>query len=118
MATLEQLAQAALGGEALALRGLAQDWLAENPNFACVPRPRSNDPMVLAVAAALVEMFADRRGETGPDWAIAITQAPEPVYLLREAARMRRLRELCRDHAPPALRRRGIYAPPDFLVFV
>lgn len=118
MVRIEQLTAAALAGEGLALRALAQDWLRENPAIDATPHPSSDDPMLLAVAAGLVEMFAARRGQASPAWADAIGHAPQSVFLVRAAERMQRLRALCQEQAPLALRKRGIYAPPDFLVFV
>ncbi|MEE8583936.1 MAG: hypothetical protein V3T83_03695 [Acidobacteriota bacterium] len=39
----------------------------------------------------------------------------EPVYLVRAALSMPRLRRLCRQEGPEPLRWRGILAPPEFL---
>jgi hypothetical protein len=43
---------------------------------------------------------------------------PEPIFLLEAAARMKRLRALCETQSPEPLRKRGFYAPPNFLEFV
>jgi hypothetical protein len=40
-----------------------------------------------------------------------------PFYLLKVAASMKRLRELCETEAPEPLCKRGFYAPPNFLEF-
>jgi hypothetical protein len=52
-----------------------------------------------------------------PTIASIITNASEPVFLPKAAARMKRLRALCEAQAPEPLRKRGLYAPPDFLTF-
>jgi hypothetical protein len=46
-----------------------------------------------------------------------IGPVPEPVFLLESATRMKRLRILCETEAPEPLRKRGLFAPPDFLTF-
>jgi len=118
MVRIEQLAQMALSGDALGLRSQVQDWLGEHPKLADSPAPVSADPTILAVAAALVELFAERRGESPPPWAAKIGAAPRPIHLVNAARTMRRLRELCEAESPPSLRRRNLFAPPGFLEFV
>ncbi len=117
MVTLEQLAEAALSADALALRSLAQEWLQENPCIADCPKPSSNDVQVLVVAAALVELFADRTGQPPPPWSGSIGPLAHPRYLLRAARTMKRLRRMCETESPPPLRRRNLYAPAEFLLF-
>jgi hypothetical protein len=115
---VEAIAEAVLAGEALEARSLTQDWLAAAPRLVDEPPPRSADVRVRAVAAALAELFADRLGQAPPPWAAAVGPADEPLYLLRAARTMSRLRRMCEEQAPPALRRRLLYAPQDFLAFV
>jgi hypothetical protein len=117
MVRLEQLAEAALAGEALALRSLAQDWLRENPRLADCPRPLSDDQCVLAVAAGLVELFADRLGQQWPAWSGEIGPLPRPRHLVRAAETMKRLRRMCEIESPLPLRKRNLYAPAQFLQF-
>jgi hypothetical protein len=114
---IDDLAEAALTGEAMALRSLAQDWLAQTKSIAACAPPGSTDPAARAVAAGLVELFAERRGEPPPDWTRGIAAVPQPIYLLRAARTMRRLRQLCEDESPLPLRRRNLLAPPTFLEF-
>jgi hypothetical protein len=117
MVGLEQLAKAALDGEALALRSLAQDWLRENPRLDDCPRPSVTDPQVLVVAAALVELFAERAFQPAPEWSKNIGPLAQPRCLVRAAAKMKRLRRMCEDESPLPLRRRNLYAPAEFLRF-
>jgi hypothetical protein len=117
MASLEQMAQAALSGDALALRALTQDWLRENPRLAECPRPATAEPTLLAVAASLVELLAQRAGQAAPAWTANIAGLPEVRYLLRSAATMKRLRRLCDEESPAPLRRRNLFAPADYLTF-
>ena len=117
MTTIEQLAAAALNGESLLLRSLTQDLLREQPRLSDCPKPQTADPRLLAASASLVELFALRLGQTPPLWTQDVGALPEPVYLLKAAANMKRLRVLCETQAPEPLRKRGFYAPPNFLEF-
>ncbi len=117
MATIEQLAEAALSGESLRLRSLTQDFLREHPSLSDYPKPETNDSRLLAAAASLVELLALRLRQTPPPWTEDVGALPEPIYLLKAAARMKRLRALCETEAPEPLRKRGFYAPPNFLEF-
>ena len=72
---------------------------------------------VLATAAALVELLAQRAGQLAPAWTDEVGPLLEPVFLLESATRMKRLRALCESQAPEPLRKGGLYAPPDFLTF-
>ena len=118
MVTLEQLARAALGREGLQLRSLAQDFLRENQPLSDYARPATNDVRVLTAAAALIELFALRRKQAPPSWTQDVGPLPEPYFLLESAAKLKRLRALCETQAPEPLRKRRLYAPPNFLDFV
>ncbi|HEX4793389.1 MAG TPA: hypothetical protein VH370_06335 [Humisphaera sp.] len=117
MVRTEQLAEAALSGDALLLRSLAQDWLSENGSIAQCARPRSEDRTILAIAAGIVELLAQRRGQMPPIWAISIGGIEEPLFLVRSAQSMPRLRYLCETQSPIPLRKRNLLAPPTFLEF-
>lgn len=118
MATLEQLARAALSHEGLQLRSLAQDFLRLNPRLSEVASPATTDARVLATAAALAELFALRQKQAPPAWAQVVGGLAEPLYLVAAATRLKRLRQLCEAESPEPLRKRGLYAPPNFLEFV
>lgn len=117
MATLEQLARAALGRASLQLRSLAQDFLRENDHLSDYARPTINDARILAAAAALMELFALRRKQTPPSWTKDVGPLPEPFFLLESATKLKRLRALCETQAPEPLRKRRFYTPPNFLEF-
>ena len=115
MVRIEQLAEAAINQDALLLRSLTQDFLRERPRLKDFPRPMAVDFKTLVAAAALIELFAERLHQEPPAWAREIGSLPEPIYLLKAAATMKRLRVLCEEQAPEPLRKRGFYAPPNFL---
>lgn len=112
---IEQLAEAAINRDALSLRSLTQDLLRDCPKLTDVPRPTAVDFKTLAAAAALIELFAERLHQEPPAWTREIGSLPEPIYLLKAAATMKHLRLLCEQQAPEPLRKRGLYAPPNFL---
>lgn len=118
MVTIEPLVEAALERDNLRLRSLVQDLLHSNIRLAQIPRPETDDQRALVIAAALLELFAERTGQPAPDWTSSVGATPEPMFLVEAAARMKRLRTLCETAAPIPLRKRRLYAPPDFLAFV
>jgi len=118
MVRIEQLAVAAVQRDAVALRSLAQDLLRENVLIKEVLSPDSNDPVIRAIAASLVELFADQRRELPPPWAAEVAALDRPVFLVEAVATMPRLRRLCETESPAPLRRRNLLAPPNFLQFV
>lgn len=117
MVRIDELAEAALTGDALKLRSLSQDWVQENRPISRSAPPESRDATVRAIAAGLVELLAQRRGEAPPSWTSQIAAAPRRIYLVKTAQTMRRLRHLCETESPPPLRSRNLLAPPTFLEF-
>jgi hypothetical protein len=75
------------------------------------------DARLLAVSASLLELFAARLGHLAPAWTKTIGPLPKPIFLLKAATTMKRLRELCEAESPEPLRKRGFYAPPNYLEF-
>ncbi len=117
MTALEAMAETALLRDGLRLRSLAQDFVRNHPHLTSIPRPDIDNPQILGTAAALVELLAERAGQPAPTWTGAIGAVPIPMFLLQAATRMKHLRALCEAEAPEPLRKRGLYAPPDFLSF-
>lgn len=117
MATIEQLATAALNRQSLELRSLTQELLRETSRLSEIARPASEDPRLLAAAASLVELFAARLHQEPPAWTREIGPLSEPFFLVAATAHLKRLRVLCETQAPEPLRNRRLYAPPNFLEF-
>ena len=117
MVAIEQLAAAILEKDGLVVRSLAQDFLNAQPVLADIPQPEVEDARIVAASAALLELFATRLGQNAPVWTKGIGPLAEPIYLLQSAAHMKRLRTLCRQESPEPLRKRGLYAPPNYLAF-
>jgi hypothetical protein len=117
MATLEALARAALDRDTLATRSLTQDLLRASTKVESLSRPETDDSRLLVMAAALAELLAMRQHQPPPAWASQVGALQEPFYLLKSAESMKRLRTLCETQSPEPLRKRGLYAPPNFLEF-
>ena len=115
MVTADQLALAALNYEGLQLRSLTQDFLRANVKLSDTPRPTTNDPRVLAIAASLIEVLALRRHQSPPAWTKDVAPLSEPFFLVKAAETMKRLRILCETQSPEPMRKRRLYAPPNFL---
>ena len=112
---LTDLVRALLAHDALAARQWVADAARADVRWASVPLPPGLDPVGLAVAAGVVETLASRAHQRPPAWTASIGPAPEPVFLVRSAREMPRLRKMCEEEAPEPLRRRRLLAPPDFL---
>jgi hypothetical protein len=117
MVRIEQLAQAAIDGDALLLRSLAQDFLQENVTLLTSKAPSSDNALILAVSAGLIELLAQRRGQSAPAWANKVPAVDRAIYLVKSALTMPRLKRLCDAESPLPLRRRNIFAPPTYLEF-
>jgi hypothetical protein len=117
MVRIDEIARAALDGDALLLRQLIQDWLRSAPRLCECPAPTSQDSDTRIVAAALLELLAERYGQAPPAWTASVGAFREPFFLLKSANTMRRLRELCESESPWPLRRRNLFAPANFLSF-
>jgi hypothetical protein len=112
---LRNLVRALLGFDTLT----ARQWVADAERFGLVwtevSAPRGLDATELATAAGVTELLASRAGQPAPAWTAAIPPAPKTLFLVRAAATMPRLRAICEREGPEPLRRRGLFAPPDFL---
>ena len=118
MVQIEQLAAAVLAGNSLAARNLTQELFRQDPSWSDIPKPQVADEKLLVISAALLELFAGRLGQTAPAWTADVGPLGEPIYLLKAAQTMKRLRQLCQQESPEPLRKRGLYAPSNYLVFI
>lgn len=110
----DELALAALERRSLDLREAVMNLLRQFPNLALAQAPDTLDPRARAIAASLLELLAERRGQAAPEWTRREGQT-EPFFLVAAAETMPRLRLLCEQEAPPALRKRNLFAPANFL---
>ena len=112
---LEDLVRALLGYDALSARAWVAEAVRHGMRWTDLRAPEGLDATALAVAAGVAEMLAARAGQVPPPWTSLVAAAPAPVYLVRAAAVMPRLRQSCEEEGPEPLRRRRVYAPPEFL---
>jgi hypothetical protein len=117
MELIEQIAEAALQRDNLRLRSLVQDLVHTNVDWSSLPRPTTNDTRLLAIAASLTELLAERQHQNPPAWTKQVGALKEPFFLVRSAETMKRLRVLCETQSPEPMRKRRLYAPPNFLEF-
>jgi hypothetical protein len=112
---LRDLVDAIVARDALGARQWVADAERAAFDWSRVPEPQHLGALGLSVAAALVELMSERRGVPAPSWAKAVPASPQRIYLVRAAESLPRLRRLCEEEGPEPLRRRGLFAPPDFL---
>ena len=112
---LNDLVEALLQFDALAARQWVSDALRCGLAWSGLPRPAGLTAEELAVAAGVVEMLAERAGQSPPPWTADVPSSPRRIYLVRAAESMPRLRRLCEREGPEPLRRRQVLAPPEFL---
>ena len=117
MPTLEDIATAAVQGDALRVRSLAQEWFATSANTSAWVSPTTSDLNILAVTAAMAELFAARLRSDPPAWSQEIGAAPEALFLIKSARTMSRLRRLCETDSPSPFKKRRVYVPPNYLQF-
>ena len=117
MELIEQLAEAALSQDHLRLRSLVQDLVRSNTQINDLRPPQTTDSHLRVISASIAELLAMRQDQQPPTWTREIGALSEPLYLLKSASHMKRLRELCETQSPEPMRKRKLYAPPHFLEF-
>jgi hypothetical protein len=117
MISLDDLAIAALSRDALQLRSLVQDLIRGGQNLSAITPPKTQDARLLSVAAAIVELLAERTNQAAPAWTATVGAVSEPVYLVAAAERLSSMRQLCDEESPEPLKRRRLFAPPNYLAW-
>jgi hypothetical protein len=113
---LADLVRAILSGNLLAARQWVADAQRARLHWEAFARPSGLDEREMAVAAGLTELLAARAGESAPTWTATVGPAQsEPLFLDPGLAEMPRTLERTKRDAPEVLRRRNLYASPDFL---
>lgn len=112
---LRELVEAILRGDLLAARQWVADARRERIQWESVPCPRDFSDLEMTIAAGLVELFAHRSGVNPPSWTDGVGPEPEPILLDPGLEQMPRSYALARSSAPDPLRKRNLFALPDFL---
>ena len=115
MMKLEKLVRAILDNHLVEARQWIADAQRTGMRFDSMPLPplQSNQERVLA--AGLVELLASRDEQMAPSWAGQIGSLPEPFFVGNRLKEMPRSAEEARTNGPEPLRRRNIFASPNFL---
>ena len=112
---LAEAARAALRGDHLVVRQWAADCVEQRLSWSAIERPADLLGDELPVAAALVELMPARGGQAAPHWTSEVPEASASIYFVPMA--LRRSREVSETLGPEPLRRRRIFAMPNYLEF-
>lgn len=112
---LANMARAAVSGDALLVRASAAEL--RQVNLTELPRPVGLNATELCVAAGLLELLAERMGQSPPVWVFTVPRLDSEFWLVQSARSMPRLQALCKAEGPAVLRRRNLFATPDYLTF-
>ena len=118
MNDIKDLAIAMLTADAVRLRQLVAEVMRQPEVLASVPLPVDMSPEEHAAAASILELLCERAGVEPPSWTEEAPSLSQPMFVVKHALRMPRLRELCLSEGPHALKRRGVLAPPDVLTSI
>lgn len=112
---LHHLVEAVLAGDLLTARQWVADARRERVHWHRLRCPDNLSSRELTVAAALVELLADRAGEEPPPWTHAVGAEQEPVVLDPGLDQMPRSLARAKAAGPEPFRRRNLLALPGFL---
>jgi hypothetical protein len=112
---LGDLVRAILQGDLLTARQWVADAHRAHLRWEHCKRPDNMDDRELAVAAGLAELLAERVGAQPPPWTVSIGAQREPIFLDPGIEKMPRTLARAKSHAPNSLRKRNLFALPDFL---
>lgn len=112
---VSDLVRALLAGDLLRARQWVADAQRLQLHWETVERPEGLDARELSVAAGIVEMLATRAGEAPPRWTSEVGASGAELFLDPGLESMPRTLAHARVHSPDGLRKRNLYALPDFL---
>jgi hypothetical protein len=113
-----QLSKAVLNYEALTVSSLVQDLYRSKQPLAEIAKPRTEDATLLSISAALLELLASQWHQQPPNWTQEVRGVSQPLFLIKHAQTMKYLRQLCETQSPEPLKKRNLFATPNFLEFV
>ncbi len=112
---LPDLVHAILSGNLLAARQWVADASRERLRWEQCRRPSELDEREMVVAAGIAELLAGRAGAQPPSWTTSVGPYAEPLFLDPGLADMPRTLERTKRNAPESLRKRNLFASPEFL---
>jgi len=112
---IRDLVRALVLGDLLTARQWVTDAHRMNLDWETVPEPVDLNERHAAIAAGMVELFAERTGATAPAWTSRIGAVHELLILDPGLERMPRSFARAMANGPDALRKRNLVALPEFL---
>lgn len=112
---VRELVRSILDGDLLSARQWVSDARREPLAWNTIAMPTGVSSKELTVAAAILELLADRSGDEPPSWTSTVGATQEPLILDPGLETMPRSYARAKDDAPGPLRRRNLVALPDFL---
>ena len=112
---LHHLVEAVLAGDLLTARQWVTDARRIGLDWNLVACPHNFSAREMAVAAGLVELLARRAGKQPPAWTDGVGAEREPVVLDPGLEQMPRSFARAQTAGPEPLRKRNLFALPDFL---
>lgn len=112
---LPDIVRAILSGDLLAARQWVADARRARVQWEVVQQPVGLNDLEMTVAASITELLAARAGMLPPSWTFAVGPQPESRLLDPGLADMPRTLARAKLEAPEPLRKRNLFASPDFL---
>jgi hypothetical protein len=112
---LRDLVRAILSGDLLAARQWVADAQRAPISWERVSRPSGLDDREMTVGADIAELLAARAGTAPPAWTLSIGALRESLFLDPGLQEMPRTLAQAMTDGPEPLRRRNLFASPDFL---
>jgi hypothetical protein len=112
---LHELVKALLRGDVIGARQWVADAQRIRVDWQRLEQPKGLAQGELVVAAALVELFAQRSNAAPPPWSASIGASREAIILDPGLPQMPRSFARAKREAPEPLRKRNLVALPGFL---
>ena len=112
---VRDLVDAVLSGDLLSARQWVADAQLEGVTWESVPYPSELTGREMTVAAGLIELFAERAGKRPPQWTNSVGAERIPLVLDPGLEDMPRSFARAKAVGPEPLRKRNLFALPDFL---
>jgi hypothetical protein len=90
-------------------------FIRENPTLSNVPRPLSNNPLELALAASIIEWLAMQKWQNPPAWATEVAGVKMPYFLGCDEFTDQNILDELHEQSPEPLRKRNLFALRSFL---
>ena len=110
-----ELTAAILRRDDLSARQMVKDAKRLGFSWANAPAPDFSSRGARAVYAGIVELMADRNGQVPPAWTCDVPASPAPLFLVHATKKSKGLRRDSLSGTPDPLKKRNVFALPDYL---